>query len=911
MRIYKRFLLMLICASVVFQSLSLVSAKDGVKAEKAFELLSGLNITDNEMKQGEMPIDSAAELIIKLLGSDPGESPVMQAKGMGLIPEGEKRNITVIQYSKALLKLLGYDIFVKTDNDAKKTAASMGLTDGAEIRWDLPISFDNAYIMTYNMLFAAPLVRDGNFAYKKSSYTYLHDNLKIEITEGVMTADSKTGLYDAKSSKNGIGINGVFYGCGKNYDRYIGYTVEAYINKDGEAVYLTPKQGRNAVYEIGGTDITRAVNGKVYYYKNNKSLKENSIKYAESMPLILNGVYNGPLTESEFSIATNKYRNDVSYVFIDNDMDGTADVCIAERYRYFRVETISSNWKYAVDKFSGKTLNFISEDSFFFSNGEKASSANISSDSIIACAVPEGDIEELFAKDSGRDGIDFYIISEEYANVMEGFGRSDNDNYYMQLNGTEYKVNMSYGITPEKVNRDNAVGSVVNVYIDMMGKVILYEMSNTDGVAYIRRVFEDEAHENYMINIYSSYGGHEIKTVSNRVKLTDPTPTVDESNIDVVCRDNAELPANVKIESVLKDKSGNPVSKISGREMFELNINNITGQLVKIGYNQKGEVISIELPRQLCFGEMGRDNEFNIVRRDVILDRLHRISGYENAKKLGNPQVRRRIIMDTYLIGNAAFTYYIPASNIKRFNYVQGSEKDGSYINVDSSNQVNLFLYKMTYETEIYHVGVENRPCIVKKVNTVWKDDAVKLEIEVFFENAYKTFTTENTEMRSTDDSQINSSALYRDIAAADLAFGDIIQINATDDEINAFRLLVDASEDIDNNNYVAYNNDTSDYLYYLNDTFSGNKTFFTTGEYRCGFAEVLEQTNSYMHTKVNNLGGKELNFWPSLFSYRTIVDMGEKTITSAGSYNLDNGQIKAAFYYFLWGADRIFYMYK
>lgn len=113
------------------------------------------------------------------------------------------------------------------------------------------------------------------------------------------------------------------------------------------------------------------------------------------------------------------------------------------------------------------------------------------------------------------------------------------------------------------------------------------------------------------------------------------------------------------------------------------------------------------------------------------------------------------------------------------------------------------------------------------------------------------------------------------------------------------------------NNHYMAYCNDTSAYAYYINDTFSGSKAFFTNGNYRCGFAEVIDLTNTYMRVKVNNSDGKELNFWPTSFASKVMIDVDTKTITPMGNYLMREGNVKAAFYYFLWGADQVFYMYK
>lgn len=171
----------------------------------------------------------------------------------------------------------------------------------------------------------------------KEANTLLSVNLGINKAEGIVDSNSVSGLYEKNSKrKNGIKIDGVFYkGGSKNYDDFLGYSVEAYYTgeKDDKTlicVFKNPKKNKELILDSDAD----YENGEYIYYDGNK---EKRVKVGgNNFALIYNGVAAESLAPEAFETKNGRIT------LVDNQNGGVYNIVKTDDCQSFRVETANA-----------------------------------------------------------------------------------------------------------------------------------------------------------------------------------------------------------------------------------------------------------------------------------------------------------------------------------------------------------------------------------------------------------------------------------------------------------------------------------------------------------------------------------------------------------------------------------------
>lgn len=256
-------------------------------------------------------------------------SAVGYALKTGLIASGDmfypEREITYNEAFKIAVSALGRDYYAKRAGgyptgyltEAARCGVSRGITqteDGKLLRQDFYKLLKN--LSEADLLTAVSIDSDGNTGYYDSS-TILREYFNIDCTEGIITADSRTGLYE----KNGavpqgyIKIGDEKYAC--SFEAPLGCNVKAYIrteNGEKNVVYL--QKHNNEIYRLELKDIVSADKRQVIYNTENNT---KHLNLAVPAAFIINGT-------ADTAAKLSDYAGKEGYaLFTDCNADGKID----------------------------------------------------------------------------------------------------------------------------------------------------------------------------------------------------------------------------------------------------------------------------------------------------------------------------------------------------------------------------------------------------------------------------------------------------------------------------------------------------------------------------------------------------------------------------------------------------------
>ncbi len=324
--------------------------------------------------------------------------------------------------------------------------------------------------------------------------TFLKEYKKIEKVEGVMTANTETGIMSAASAnKNGVEINKILYGCSdKRYDAYIGQRVYGYIDiKDNanSVLYIKPTE-KNKVISFAKNDYDEvSVSGReIKYLPKSGGTKRLKV---ESPYIIYNGkAYAGALSNELLDINNGRIE------YVDNNSDG-----IYEIIKIYEAEHIIF-----------ESYDFLN-DVIFGSLGEKyelGDNYEIYRDSALSSPteLKRGDVLSVKKTKSGDE--ENYVI-DATRNIKYGTITGVHDDE-IAIDNTWYILSPEH----EKYNLTVSAGFSGAFYTDSDGNILYWENDVMAGggkrTAYIiKGIYDDEEEKYYLrlVNIGSGYVGME------------------------------------------------------------------------------------------------------------------------------------------------------------------------------------------------------------------------------------------------------------------------------------------------------------------------------------------------------------------------------------------------------------------
>lgn len=269
---------------------------------------------------------------------------------------------------------------------------SLDFTENLSSVDDKPLTIYDAYILLYNIISSKTFVTgfegDGNVSVSFGDSSILEKHHNMYVTEGILTANSVTNLYDETDvGRTTLKVGNEEFVDENGMYEYLGYNVKLLYKKNGSkkhAKFVCPFDTNYIT--INNKDISKVEENVVYYGENEKRLSLNP-----ALIYVLNGKRTF-LPAGELSTIL----SDKSSVFtlIDNNNDRKYDILSVLKYTYTFVN------KY--DLFDGIIYDMHSETSLIdlskeeckytvisFEDGEykPASITDVSANSLIACAI--------------------------------------------------------------------------------------------------------------------------------------------------------------------------------------------------------------------------------------------------------------------------------------------------------------------------------------------------------------------------------------------------------------------------------------------------------------------------------------------------------------------------------------------
>ncbi len=213
------------------------------------------------------------------------------------------------------------------------TASELGISSGVSGSYMTKGTLAKLIYNTMRTQTATYKIFGSEYELKKDK-TLLAQYHNIEFGEGIVTANSRTGIKTTKSAgKSALEINGEkFIVTNMSQRDLLGYNVEyyAYENSGGdfELVFALPKKTDSVTITYDDFERTQSTMSTVYYTENDK---EKKVSLADNVSVIYNGVYYFEATVADMMP---KYGDTT---FVDNNSDGKYDAAIVNDYKTMRI----------------------------------------------------------------------------------------------------------------------------------------------------------------------------------------------------------------------------------------------------------------------------------------------------------------------------------------------------------------------------------------------------------------------------------------------------------------------------------------------------------------------------------------------------------------------------------------------
>lgn len=258
---------------------------------------------------------------------------------------GTESSITLNDASAMIVRLLGYETEVQrlTPGNYLPKAYELGIIAGStKAGAGESITWTDAVHMIYNALDTQMMIRIVNGSTDtlttKEDVNPLTYYLKCDVTEGIITANSRTRLDSPEESAIGtVTLGGVSYSAGEtNAEDYLGYRVKLYYDDSDsnyEAKAVIPY--RTNTRHIEADDIDRYTNQLITYYPDEyNAYKRETAKISRTADFIYNTTAYPGYTKDDILI-------DDGYIdLIDNNDDGTFDVIMVSEFKSYVAEAV-------------------------------------------------------------------------------------------------------------------------------------------------------------------------------------------------------------------------------------------------------------------------------------------------------------------------------------------------------------------------------------------------------------------------------------------------------------------------------------------------------------------------------------------------------------------------------------------
>jgi len=335
---------------------------------------------------------------------------------LGWITESEKNSfnaedsVILGDAARYIINALGYNkkpgYLKDAENSYLQDATSLGIYSGVTSGWNNPISNAQMLKLFYNTM------KTNIFKYNGQTYeegeTMLYEIHEVKFLEGIVSADSQSGINGKACGKNSVEIDGVVYACEKNTDGLVGKFCVSLV-RDGVVLHIFESAKKNNILKIDNTDISDFGNlRRLTYFDENEKTRSVDFEYPPSV--FVNGTLKAISSFAELDkIAGENGETEV----IDNDNDGKYEIIKITNYITYVADRINYNRGIITDSHADKTVEIDLDKCVpvVIRNGETAKFEDIKANDVVEISA---DSEYINA--NGERCIDF--SSCEYVTII-------------------------------------------------------------------------------------------------------------------------------------------------------------------------------------------------------------------------------------------------------------------------------------------------------------------------------------------------------------------------------------------------------------------------------------------------------------------------------------------------------------
>ena len=780
----KRFLSAVLCIAVICSMLAPVSAQE--QQSEKLSLLTDLGLIEKYEPEADATREMMMAFVDTLCGAgayrryleDKDKSqPILYGQVLMIL-------VDVTGYS-VLLDVYGYD---KSSNESYLSIAmKAGITKSRSAEFTEPVKVKDYADMIYNALTQVNLLEYSSYSgageYRVNrKNTALNTILELSYRDGIVTGTNTTSLNgDEEGVAGEIAVDGKWYKLDIDRDmlQYLGSTVRIYFNEDERRVYsIAPRDNKNEIITVDSVDILteRVSRQSVSYQKDGERVKNISIDSRADF------VYNRRLlqayTEEHLQLSDCVYR------FIDNDLDGKADVIIADRYTAFMADTIVEHNSRIID-----TKSRVYDLEEYFDDGYKIYDAQ-------GRAVTLDDIGgyNIISYQQSNDGeyTNFVISTQKASGTLEETNREDG---YMTLSGTQYRCLEQYYSNPDDYETVR-VGDEVEVFFDFRGYIAdIKQVSGAMKAGYVLGGYRSD-NGGYVLRLLQEDGKIEPNELADTVTVDGKRRAADAIEECTVLFDGAR-PAEQLI--LYKKSAAGQITLIdTAEDAHGIGSNDNEGFTLDYDYEQASTLRAISLNGQTVLGSKYLPNS--------------------DTKVFGISSDREQCYVQS---GTAIAT--LTSIKLKLFNV--GSDYVPQYIVLNANASVGAW------------VDVWNKPYVVDRVRQVYDEEKEEARYQLEYYDGdgkkYTSFISDET-LIPPNGNAMSGDSRFRKVMIKDVPRGTVIQINEDKNGINSYSIQ---SMPMSDNSEIIFEKASS-----VGGTDYGVNEYMFNGSSLCSYGKVIKR---------------------------------------------------------------------
>lgn len=481
----KRILLMLIAITMLVTSAtngigfsaqaadSYVFSASEQRAQKLLKIgaiyndADALELTRN-VKRGEF-----AKILIKFIGNNklspdkvvqkpyvdveldyPYVREIKQLKVLGIVNDANLLRfrpddyITVFEAANMLDSALGYGKLA-----GKTYSAKLDIIENVRKLDIAAATLDDIYIMLENCLGITIFEPElWEVLSETEKETVIDRYYKLEKRRGIVTANSVSGLSEAdkNTAKGYLEIDGVrFKSEDPKYEKYLGYTVDFYLDTKNDEVYYVVPYKTTQILTINSDDILPCSQNMIAYKGDNSKKKKAVVKNYDV-------IFNKKAYSGYGNLNSVLSGIDGTVTLLDRDADSVYDVIFVEDYDYYYITAVDMQFGYIYDEETNTRIDLSDEDNniIYKADGTRLKVAGISADTLVSVAE---------SRNTRGDKIKTVYLSDE---PIEGTVAEISDEEIV-INGTSYECS-------DSIYNEVSLGMYGKFYIGKTGKIVKY-----------------------------------------------------------------------------------------------------------------------------------------------------------------------------------------------------------------------------------------------------------------------------------------------------------------------------------------------------------------------------------------------------------------------------------------------------